>query len=110
MRGDLLEASLCISGYSSTKPPWPIVSFTWTMEWQTRHPMPACDSGVSICSLIGRSILPVSSTAMSWQPPHHFDDFVPMVSCMYSIDLRYHWLLKDEKWCMEPSHWVVISG
>src|SRR5262245_928077 len=72
--------------------------------------MPACDSGVSICSLMGRSILPVSSTAMSWHPPHHFEGLVPIMSCMYSIDLRYHWLLKDEKWCIEPSHCLTMSG
>ena len=33
---------------------------------------------------------PVRRIAMSWHPPHHFEGFVPMVSCMYSIDLRYH--------------------
>src|SRR5881409_1898818 len=53
---------------------------------------------------------PVRSTAWSWQPPHHFDGFVPTTSCMYSIDLRYHWLLNDEKWCIEDSHWAVMSG
>ena len=29
---------------------------------------------------------------------------VPTTSCMYSIDLRYHWLLNDEKWCAEEFH------
>src|SRR5881628_970757 len=29
---------------------------------------------------------------------------------MYSIDLRYHWLLNDEKWCMEDVHCAVMSG
>src|SRR2546425_5065671 len=53
---------------------------------------------------------PVRSTAWSWQPPHHFDGFVPTTSCMYSIDLRYHWLLKDEKWCIDDSHCAVMSG
>jgi len=46
------------------------------------------------------------STAGSWHPPHHFDGLVPTVSCMYSIDLRYHWLLNEEKWCAELNHWL----
>src|SRR3989442_10938315 len=29
---------------------------------------------------------------------------------MYSIDFRYHWLLNDEKWCIEDSHCAVMSG
>ena len=29
---------------------------------------------------------------------------MPMVSCMYSMDFRYHWLLKEAKWCMELDH------
>src|SRR5438128_3120045 len=52
---------------------------------------------------------PVRSTAWSWQPPHHFDGFVPTVSCMYSIDLRYHWLLNDEKWCIDDCHCSYMS-
>src|SRR5262245_12121066 len=47
---------------------------------------------------------------MSWQPPHHLDDLVPTTSCMFSIDLRYHWLLNDEKWCADESHCAVMSG
>src|SRR5262245_54813530 len=87
-----------------------MVSFTPTIEWQTRQPIPACACGVSICSAIGRSIRPVRSTAWSWHPPHHLEGPVPTTSCMYSIDLRYHWLLNDEKWCMEDSHCAVMSG
>ena len=34
---------------------------------------------------------------------------VPTTSCMYSIDLRYHWLLKEEKWWVEDCHWLKIS-
>ena len=33
-----------------------------------------------------------------------FEGFVPTTSCMYSMDLRYHWLLNDEKWCMDEFH------
>ena len=29
------------------------------------------------------------------------------IRSMYSIDLRYHWLLNEEKWCAELNHWVV---
>src|SRR4030095_15304617 len=53
---------------------------------------------------------PVRRIAMSWHPPHHFEGFVPIVSCMYSIDLRYHWLLKEEKWWADDSHCAVMSG
>src|SRR2546425_12782932 len=87
-----------------------MVSFTATIEWQTRQPIPAWACGVSICCTIGVSIRPVRSTAWSWQPPHHLDGFVPTTSCMYSIDLRYHWLLNDEKWCIDDSHCAVMSG
>src|SRR5262245_36199666 len=87
-----------------------MVSRTCTMEWQTRQPMPACACGVSICSTIGRSMRPVRRTDWSWQPPHHFEGPVPTTSCMYSIDLRYHWLLNEEKWCIEESHCAVMSG
>ena len=54
---------------------------------------------------MGVSIMPLNSSAGSWQPPHHFDGFTPTTSCMYSMLLRYHWLLNDEKWCAEPHHW-----
>ena len=87
------------------KSPWPIVLFTCTIEWQDVQLSPTWASGVSTCSLIGRSNLPAKITAWSWQPAHHFDGFVPTTSCMYSIDLRYHWLLKDAKWCAEEFHW-----
>ena len=70
---------------------------TCTIEWQDVQLRPACASGVSICSLIGRSKRPLKKTAWSWQPAHHFEGWVPTTSCMYSIDFRYHWLLKDEK-------------
>ena len=87
------------------KSPCPIVLLTCTIEWHDVQPSPACASGVSICSLIGRSKRPSKNTAWSWQPAHHFDGFVPTTSCMYSIDLRYHWLLNDEKWCADEFHW-----
>ncbi len=54
---------------------------------------------------MGVSIRPLNRIAGSWQPPHHFDGFTPATSCMYSMLLRYHWLLNDEKWCAEPYHW-----
>ena len=79
------------------KSPWPMVLPTWVIEWHEVQPRPFCASGVSICSLMGRSKRPLKNTAWSWQPAHHFDGFVPTTSCMYSIDLRYHWLLKEEK-------------
>src|SRR3990172_8702578 len=87
-----------------------MVSGTWTIEWHTRQPIPAWASGVVICSRIGVSIRPVRRIAMSWQPPHHLDGEVPTTSCMYSTDFRYHWLLNEEKWCAEESHWAVMSG
>ncbi len=48
-------------------------------------------------SFTGFSIIPENSGAGSWQPAHHRAGFVPATSCMYSMDFRYHWLLKDEK-------------
>ena len=54
---------------------------------------------------MGVSIRPLNRIAGSWQPPHHLDGFTPATSCMYSMLLRYHWLLNDEKWCAEPYHW-----
>src|SRR6476469_5003521 len=95
--GFLLVASSWSGGYSMVKPPLPIELSTWTMAWQEVQASPACASGVSICSLIGRSKRPLKKTAWSWHPAHHFEGWVPTTSCMYSIDLRYHWLLKDEK-------------
>src|SRR5215831_1827806 len=92
-------------GYSIVKPPWPIVLSTETIAWHATQPRPTCDSGRLMIFLIGVSIRPLKSTAGSWQPPHHFDGFTPTTSCMYSMLLRYHWLLKDEKWCAEPNHW-----
>ncbi len=78
---------------------------TCTIEWQEVQPSPFCASGVSTCSLIGRSKRPLKKTAWSWQPAHHLVGRVPTTSCMYSIALRYHWLLKDEKWCADAFHW-----
>jgi hypothetical protein len=86
------------------KSPWPIVLLTCTIEWHDVQLRPACASGVLICSLIGRSKRPLKKTAWSWQPAHHFDGCVPTTSCMYSIDFRYHWLLKDEKWWADADH------
>src|SRR5437762_8295909 len=34
---------------------------------------------------------------------------MPATSCMYSIDLRYHWLLNDEKWCIDELHCSYTS-
>ncbi len=86
------------------KSPCPIELLTCTIEWHDVHARPTCASGVSICSLIGRSNLPANTTAWSWQPAHHLEGFVPTTSCMYSIDLRYHWLLNDAKWCADEFH------
>src|ERR1035441_735394 len=104
--GFLLAASSCSFGYSRKKSPCPIVLFTSAMEWHIMQPSPACASGRCTICLIGVSISPAYSTAGSWHPPHHFEGLVPTVSCMYSIDLRYHWLLNDEKWCAELNHWL----
>ena len=100
-----LTARSCSGGYSIVKSPCPIVPFTCTIEWQDRQPRPTWASGVSICCRIGVSNFPAKSTAWSWQPAHHFDGFVPTTSCMYSIDLRYHWLLNDAKWWADEFHW-----
>ena len=100
-----LTARSCSGGYSISKSPCPIVLRTWTIEWHEVQPSPFCASGVSICSLIGRSKRPLKKTAWSWQPAHHLLGFVPTTSCMYSIDFRYHWLLNDEKWCADEFHW-----
>src|SRR3954470_15019351 len=102
--GCSLAARSWRGGYSMSKCPWPIVLCTLVIEWHDVHERPACASGVSICSFIGRSKRPLKNTAWSWQPAHHFDGFVPTTSCMYSIDLRYHWLLNDEKWCADEVH------
>ena len=87
------------------KSPCPIVLLTCTIEWHDVQASPACASGVSICSRIGLSNFPSKSTAWSWQPAHQRDGFVPTTSCMYSIDLRYHWLLNDERWWADEFHW-----
>ena len=91
-----LAASPWMAGYSITKSPCPIELPTWLMEWHDTQPRPACASGLSICSLTGVSNVPAKIIAWSWHPAHHLDGVVPTVSCMYSIDLRYHWLLNDE--------------
>ena len=49
--------------YSIVKSPCPMELFTWTIEWQEVQARPACASGVSICSLIGRSKRPLKNTA-----------------------------------------------
>src|SRR5215468_2047340 len=103
--GFLLLASSCNAGYSMVKSPFPIELCTLVMAWQEVQASPARASGVSIWSLIGRSNRPLKKTAWSWQPAHHFEGLVPTTSCMYSIDLRYHWLLKDEKWWADEFHW-----
>jgi hypothetical protein len=95
--GFSLAARSCSGGYSIVKSPCPIVLLTWTMEWHEVQESPAWASGVWICSLMGRSKRPLKKTAWSWQPAHHFEGRVPTTSCMYSMDLRYHWLLNDEK-------------
>src|SRR5262245_24946375 len=79
------------------------------MAWQPVQASPACDSGLSMISRSGRSMSPEYSGAGSWQPAHHFADCTPFTSCMYSIDLRYHWLLNDEKWCALSFHWAKTS-
>src|SRR5512134_1747341 len=103
--GFLLVISSWRAGYSMVNPPLPMELSTWVMAWHDVQASPAWASGVSICSLMGRSKRPLKKTAWSWQPAHHLDGCVPTTSCMYSIDFRYHWLLKDEKWCAEEFHW-----
>ena len=58
-----LAARSCSGGYSIVKSPWPIVLPTCVMAWHDVHARPACASGVSICSLIGRSNRPLKNTA-----------------------------------------------
>jgi hypothetical protein len=67
---------------------------TAVIMWQAVQVIPACAWGVWTISWIGVSIIPDWRIAGSWQPPHHFEASTPATSCMYSIDLRYHWLLK----------------
>ena len=81
-----------------------MVLSTSMIEWHATQPSPACASGVCSTSLIGRSIIPLNISAGSWQPPHHFEGFGPITSCMYSTDFRYHWLLNDDRWCAELYH------
>src|SRR5881296_166871 len=97
IHGLRLEAISCNGGYSIRKSPWPMLLPTCTMEWHDMQPKPFCASGVSTCSLMGRSNRPLKKTAWSWQPAHHLEGRVPTTSCMYSTDFRYHWLLNDEK-------------
>ncbi len=63
MIGLLLFASSCSGGYSIVKPPFPMLLSTWVIEWHEVQASPACASGVSICSLIGRSNRPLKNTA-----------------------------------------------
>src|SRR5919109_1436981 len=87
-----------------------MVSFTLTMAWQAVQASPTCASGESRTSRMGASIMPLRSRATSWQPPHQRDGRVPITSCMYSMDFRYHWLLNDEKRCADSDHWRKMSG
>src|SRR5581483_12060037 len=87
-----------------------MVLFTRAMEWHIMQPKPACAWGVCTIWRMGVSIMPLYSTAGSWQPPHHFEGRVPTTSCMYSMLMRYHWLLKDEKWCAELCHSRYMSS
>jgi hypothetical protein len=73
-------------GYSMMKPPWPMELCTSVMAWHEVQARPACASGVSICSLIGRSKRPLKKTAWSWQPAHHLLGWGPTTPCMYSMD------------------------
>jgi hypothetical protein len=65
MKAFLLVASSCSGGYSIVKPPWPMLPWTCVIEWHDVQANPACASGVSICSLIGRSNRPLKNTAWS---------------------------------------------
>src|SRR5712692_7219974 len=87
-----------------------MVSFTLTMAWQAVQASPTWASGVSRICRIGVSIIPLSRMATSWQPPHHLEGRVPIVSCMYSMDLRYHWLLKEEKRWADSDHCFTMSA
>src|SRR5580704_15077424 len=92
-----LAASSCSLGYSKVKSPCPIVLFTSTMLWHIKQLNPAFAAVVfSICRIVV-SHIPLKSSEGSWHPAHHFEDFTPATSCMYSMLLRYHWLLNDEK-------------
>ena len=84
----LLEASSCSGGYSTVKSPFPMLLPTCTMAWQDMQPRPACASGVSTCSDMGRSKRPLKKTAWSWHPAHHLLPRVPSTLCMYSMALR----------------------
>src|SRR5688500_657178 len=86
-----------------------MVLATWVIAWQAVQPRPAWASGSWIISRTGFSIIPENSGAGSWQPAHQRAGFVPTTSCMYSMDLRYHWLLKDEKWWALSFHWSKMS-
>ena len=88
MNGFRLLISSWRGGYSIVKPPLPIELSTWVMAWHEVQASPAWASGVSICSLIGRSNRPLKNTAWSWHPAHHLLGSVPTTSCMYSIDFR----------------------
>ncbi len=88
MMGFLLFASSCSGGYSIVTPACPIELSTCVIEWHDVQASPACASGVSIWSLIGRSNRPLKNTAWSWQPAHHLLGWVPTTSCMYSTALR----------------------
>jgi hypothetical protein len=58
--------------------------------------------------LIGRSNRPLKNTAIVTARAL-FGRLAPIVSRMYSIDLRYHWLLNDEKWWTDEDHCLKIS-
>src|ERR1035441_7962806 len=59
----LLEASSWSGGYSTVKSPFPMLLPTCTMAWHDMQPRPACASGVSICSEMGRSKRPLKNFA-----------------------------------------------
>ena len=67
------------------------------MEWHIMQPRPACPAGVLSISRTGVSNSPLKSSEGSWHPAHHLDGLTPIVSCMYSMLFRYHWLLNEEK-------------
>src|SRR5262245_19223724 len=87
-----------------------MVLCTRAMEWQAVQESPAWASGVPRISCTGRSMRPENSGAGSWQPAHQREAGMPAMDCMYSMDLRYHWLLKDEKWCALSFHCFRMSG
>src|SRR5262245_55601541 len=53
---------------------------------------------------------PEKSGAGSWQPAHQREAGTPATDCMYSMDLRYHWLLNEEKWWALSFHCLKMSG